>query len=77
MTLASIGDLTNMLSYFMLEFKQYEEDTLNPVVYSRYGKKAYMSDEKFDPKKFDEYKKNTFFVNVKSLINKNEIDLAS
>ena len=77
LTLASIGELTTIKSYFMLEFKQYEEGTINPVVYSRDGKKAYSSDEKLDPKKFDEYKSNTFFVNVKSLINKNEIDLTT
>ena len=55
----------------MLEYKNFEEGTLNPVAYSRYGKKSYDSEDKLDHKKFDEYKMNTLYVNVKALISKN------
>lgn len=40
----------------------------NPVVYSRFGKVHYYSEEKYHWRKFDEQKTNTLYVNIKSLI---------
>ena len=46
---------TSLRHYFYLEYKQkFADGGSNPVVYSRFGKKFYDSQEKFDTQNFNQ-----------------------
>lgn len=49
---AFTGGEKSLREIFYLEYKKHPEGVKNPIVYSRFGKKNYESDEKFDSDKF-------------------------
>lgn len=46
------GGEKSLREIFYLEYKKQPEGQKNPIVYSRFGKKSYESEEKFDPETF-------------------------
>jgi hypothetical protein len=46
---------TSLRHLFYLEYKKnFADGEKNPIIYSRFGKKFYGSDEKFDPNNFNQ-----------------------
>jgi len=46
---------TTLRHFFYLEYKKnFAEGEKNPIVYSKFGKQHYFSDEKFDPNNFNQ-----------------------
>ena len=50
---------------FYLEYKRLPEGTTNPIVYSRFGKEHYNSNERFDP---DNFNQSIRTCNIKKLL---------
>ncbi len=46
---------TSLRHFFYLEFKRnFQDGQQNPIVYSRFGKRSYDSEERFDPASFNQ-----------------------